>query len=948
MVMAVPTLIPASAMNFTENQQACIVLEKLWSQREAGRFCDVVLHVQGQKFQAHRNVLAACSPYFDSVLKTHKVIKEQLTVTCQNLDAFQLLLNYMYTGAVVIDKNNVSELLRLANHFLVIKLKNYCAEYLDRYLDPSNCLTVREMAEKYNLPVLHKNASAFIHNHIVEVFDQNEILEFTISKLEAFFKEKQCLIPQHVLLNFICKWVEHDASKRESDFRTLLTFINWDSIERPYLEDHMKSCSLYVKNPKCMYLLLMCLEENKIDLPEFKSLHTSLKSQYGAGSNVDNDSFMNIAISAAIHGLQKYPLAASSEENAPITVAPLEKEQAKEKCPLPPPVEEPTKVSSDNDSSNSSFDDVAPDCGVNNDYDDSQSSDEKQSPETPPNRRKVASRKIKLKTTARKITMTTRRSSLLQKAEKTVPPIKITRKSSGTISAKPAPKSASKTAKQNSKSPKNQISSKQSQVVPAGNKSNSKSGKKRYVSETDTEDDDDDDDEDDDEGSSSATDSSVEESVNGHGNKSKWKDGVKCPNCSYIAHSSVRLEQHVSRIHAKDVTYKCKVCDFTCKWNREYYSHVKTHFQGPPFRCENCEYTCDRIQFLLSHRMRHTDERPFKCDECDHRCRTKANLDCHMRCHTGEKPYQCEHCERRFAIKASLDQHLASHREDRPFLCDTCGFSTKYQSHLFSHKRIHTGDVFRCHFPNCKYSTPKKSQLGSHHRTHTAVRSHICSICGRAFIEKSHLVRHERIHLNEKPFKCEHCDYCSSRRDKLKEHFRKHHGENATAKGPYRPRKQRRQGYEVSAYSPPNKNQPPESENNQLQPQQHIELQTAVSAIGANNPPPAPVVYSYESSHQDALHSHAAVALQQLGAAAAHNYQVAFMEQRHHQPHHHHHHHHQHTHQHPHPHVGPTPPSAVPAMMSDQNRVNVVTVSSHDGTNVVGQPTEFSPFMSFM
>lgn len=380
--MAVSTLIPASTMNFTENQQACIVLEKLWSQREAGRFCDVVLHVQGQKFQAHRSVLAACSPYFDSVLKTHKVIKEQLTVTCQNLDAFQLLLNYMYTGAVVIDKSNVAELLRLANHFLVLKLKNYCAEYLDRYLDPSNCLAVKDMADKYNLPVLQKNAAAFIHNHIIEIFEQNEIIEFNVTKLETFLKEKQCLIPQHILFSFICKWVDHDANKRECDFRTLLTFVNWDSIERQYLEDHLKSCTLFRSNPKCMYLVLACLEENKIEIPEFETLYTSLKGQYGpGGTNVDSDSFINIAISAAIqHGLQKYPLESTIEDNTPITVAPLEKEQPVKDKNIPvPQSDEPAKVSdyNDNETSNSSFDDTAADCG--DDYDDSQSSEEKAS-----------------------------------------------------------------------------------------------------------------------------------------------------------------------------------------------------------------------------------------------------------------------------------------------------------------------------------------------------------------------------------------------------------------------------------------------------------------------------------------------------------------------------------------------------------------------------------------
>jgi len=182
-------------MNFTENQHGNVVLEKLKAQREQGRFCDVTLYVEGKQFRAHRNVLASCSPYFDSILKMHRTVKERLTVTCQNSDIFQCLLNYMYTGSVVIDKNNVTELLRLANHFLVAKLKSYCAEYLDRYLDITNCLSVKEMAEKYNMPALSKASTLFVQVHLNKVILQDEILTCSLPKIEEFLSNKVCCQP---------------------------------------------------------------------------------------------------------------------------------------------------------------------------------------------------------------------------------------------------------------------------------------------------------------------------------------------------------------------------------------------------------------------------------------------------------------------------------------------------------------------------------------------------------------------------------------------------------------------------------------------------------------------------------------------------------------------------------------------------------------------------------
>jgi kelch-like protein 11 len=191
-----------SSMNFTENEHGNIMLEKLRSQREEGRFCDVTLYVEGKIFRAHRSVLASCSPYFDSILKMHRVVKERLTVTCQNSEVFQCLINYMYTGNVNIDKENVNEMLRLANHFLVSKLKFHCEEYLEKSLDINNCLQVRLLAEKYNMIELSRNTTNFIQSHIQELVKHEEFLKCSSNQIQDFITDKV------IIFKIFCAYVK--------------------------------------------------------------------------------------------------------------------------------------------------------------------------------------------------------------------------------------------------------------------------------------------------------------------------------------------------------------------------------------------------------------------------------------------------------------------------------------------------------------------------------------------------------------------------------------------------------------------------------------------------------------------------------------------------------------------------------------------------------------------
>ncbi|KAK7794362.1 hypothetical protein R5R35_007243 [Gryllus longicercus] len=555
------TALPNNPMNFTENQHGNAILEKLKQQKE--QFCDVTLYIDGKKYKAHRNVLASCSPYFDSVLKMHKTVKEGLTITCQNPEVFHCLLNYMYTGSIVIDKNNVAELLRLANHFLVAKLRNYCAEYLDRYLDITNCLSVREMAEKYNMPSLMKAATLFIQVNVTKVIFQEEILYCPLRKIEAFLSEKSWSVPHSMLLGLIARWVMQDVNVRERSMRALLTFVDWHAVDGNAITEHIDREPLYSTSELSLYFVLQSLMENNLLFTKYQGVFQALQEKLNQnGMLLENDSFLNVAVSSAIEGLQDV----TDDSNALQTPSDKSKQQMSDNM---------DKCCSMSDNS-----------------------------------------------------MTVKSKLVLTRCR---------RYKQKVIGVRPGARLAALKAA---------LAARRKKLVKIPN-------------------------------------NSVHNDIQGR---------HSCHLCSHMAHSLCLLEEHLALAHSKDVTYKCGMCGFICQWNKDYLSHMKEHFEGPPFKCDSCKFTCDHINALLAHRLKHSGDQPYHCDECGYQCSSRSDLMIHKQCHlNGRHSYKCDTCGKHFTFKSSLEQHLLTHGNDRPYLCDTCGFSTKHLSLLIAHKRIHSG-----------------------------------------------------------------------------------------------------------------------------------------------------------------------------------------------------------------------------------------------------------------
>ncbi|XP_055515773.1 zinc finger and BTB domain-containing protein 34 [Leucoraja erinacea] len=145
------------------------VLSQLNELRLQGKLCDIIVHIQGQPFRAHKAVLAASSPYFrdHSALSTMSGLSISVI---KNPDVFEQLLSFCYTGRLSLHLKDVVSFLTAASFLQMQCIIDKCTQILESIhskfsivsIDSAvvstednqgNCNGVRESASRFLNPV---------------------------------------------------------------------------------------------------------------------------------------------------------------------------------------------------------------------------------------------------------------------------------------------------------------------------------------------------------------------------------------------------------------------------------------------------------------------------------------------------------------------------------------------------------------------------------------------------------------------------------------------------------------------------------------------------------------------------------------------------------------------------------------------------------------------------
>ncbi|KAJ8355530.1 hypothetical protein SKAU_G00183240 [Synaphobranchus kaupii] len=246
---------------FTDPWHPKEMLKELNQQRRAGEFTDLKIIVEGREFEVHQNVLASCSLYFKDLVKRlsgEKRSGDQLELTMSNIDAdvLELLLEFVYTGSLVIDSANAKTLLEAANKFQFNTFCKVCVSFLEKQLTAGNCLGVLGMAEAMQCTELHSMAKAYALQNFPDVACQDEILSVSKDDLVSYLSNDSLNTKaEELVYETVIRWIKKDPISRVQHVSELLAVVRLPFIHPSYLLNLVDNEELIKSSEACRDLV---------------------------------------------------------------------------------------------------------------------------------------------------------------------------------------------------------------------------------------------------------------------------------------------------------------------------------------------------------------------------------------------------------------------------------------------------------------------------------------------------------------------------------------------------------------------------------------------------------------------------------------------------------------------------------------------------------------------
>ncbi|ESP03245.1 hypothetical protein LOTGIDRAFT_237773 [Lottia gigantea] len=204
------------------------VLSTLNSLRQGQKFCDVTLVVERHDVPAHKCILVACSPFlFDlfTIDEENGVTRSSCKLREVSHKGFQYLLDYMYTGRILIRSEDVKLVYVTARKLKMDEVALKCVAYLANNLTSINCLGIRSYAQDEEMKVKVDN---YIKSDINKVIVSPNFFSLPNLQIEIVGRKEDVTDSEQIshLLDLVLIWAQNNLQGKKNKLDRLTEQMN--------------------------------------------------------------------------------------------------------------------------------------------------------------------------------------------------------------------------------------------------------------------------------------------------------------------------------------------------------------------------------------------------------------------------------------------------------------------------------------------------------------------------------------------------------------------------------------------------------------------------------------------------------------------------------------------------------------------------------------------------
>ncbi|XP_069121185.1 BTB/POZ domain-containing protein 2-like [Argopecten irradians] len=176
---------------------------------------DVTLLVDGSKVEAHKFILTSRSPVFQANFDSPVSDQGEIRIKDVSKETFDIFLRYLYTDNIELDIDNVADILKVADKYLVDILIKKCHDFIEDNLNPDNVCRMQERWHDFPNDKLVSECRRIWDESACDILNSEGFRDLCDDCAYNFISSDLIPVDEHLIFEAVIRWADAECRRQD-------------------------------------------------------------------------------------------------------------------------------------------------------------------------------------------------------------------------------------------------------------------------------------------------------------------------------------------------------------------------------------------------------------------------------------------------------------------------------------------------------------------------------------------------------------------------------------------------------------------------------------------------------------------------------------------------------------------------------------------------------------